>query len=136
MCIHDDLAAALETLELLGTSGQRDFLVTASTETGGYYKPPFPRDNWDTQMVEIKAFGLLAVGFDISEVIRNWKRMASQQVSIQKQLNRAEYTLNQPLGHTCADTLRDACRTILDNSQVAQLLIDARLKLTDLDAIA
>lgn len=135
MCLHDDLASALETLELLGPSGQFDFLVTASMETQGYFKPPRPGDNWDNQMVEIKAHGLLAEGADISEAIRNWKCMAKQQVRIETQLHSAEYILVQPLSHTGPITLRAACHTILDNSPVAQLLIDARTALTDLDAI-
>lgn len=136
MCIHDDLARALETLELLGPFGQAEFLMNASMETHGHFKMPRPTDNWDTQMVEIKAHGLLAEGGDVSEAIRNWKRMAKQQVNIHQQLRRAEYTLCQPLGHTGADTLRTACRTILSDSPVKTLIEAARAKLADLDAIA
>jgi hypothetical protein len=81
MCIHNDLARALEQLELLGPAGQHDFLVMAAMETGGYFKLPERANNWDSQMVEIKAHGISSIGADACEALHNWKRAAGRQAA-------------------------------------------------------
>lgn len=135
MCAHDDLARALDTLEVLGAPGQHDFLVMASLETNGYFKPPERANNWDTQMVEIKAHGIFADGSDASEAIRNWRLAAGRQVSIQRQVQRAEYVLRQPQGHNGDDVVRKACKTILTDGRVEAIRVAARITLSDLDAV-
>ena len=136
MCIHNDLARALETLELLCPSGQHDFLVAASLETHGYFKTPRRNDTWDTQMVEIKAHNIFADGADQSEAIRNWRLVAARQVKVQKQVQSAEYVLRQPPGHNGDDVIRKACETILIDGRVEAIRKAARTTLADLDAIA
>ncbi|MFT4962514.1 MAG: hypothetical protein ACI92Z_003613 [Paracoccaceae bacterium] len=136
MCIHDDLARALDTLEMLGAPGQHDFLVMAALETNGFFKLPERANNWDTQMVEIKAHGIFADGCDASEAIRNWRLAAGWQVNIQRQIQRAEYVLRQPKGHNVDDVIRKACKTILTDGRVESIRVAARITLADLDAIA
>ena len=136
MCVHDHLARALETLELLGPAGQHDFLMNAALETHGYLKTPRPTDNWDTQMVEIKAHNIYADGADLSEAIRNWRLVAGRQVCVQQQVEKAEYVLRQPPGHIGSDVIRKACTTILTDGSVEAIRRAARTTLADLDAIA
>lgn len=136
MGIHNPLARALETMELLGPSGQFDFLMNAALETHGYFKTPRKSDNWDTQMVEIKAHNIFADGADLSEAIRNWRLVARRQVSVQQQVESAEYVLRQPPGHNGDDVIRKACQTILTDGRVREIRRAARTTLADLDAIA
>jgi hypothetical protein len=136
MCIHNALAHALETLELLGPSGQHDFLMNAALETHGYFKTPRRTDNWDTQMVEIKAHNIFADGADLSEAIRNWRLASGRQAKVQRQVENAEYVLRQPPGHNGNDVIRKACQTILTDGRVAAIRKAARTTLADLDAIA
>lgn len=136
MCVHDDLSRALETLELLGPAGQHDFLMNAALATHGYLKTPRSSDNWDTQMVEIKAHNIFADGADLSEAIRNWRLVAGRQISVQQQVEKAEYVLRQPPGHIGIDVIRKACTTILTDGRVEAIRRAARATLADLDAIA
>ncbi len=136
MCVYDDLARTLETLELLGPSGQHDFLKNAALETHGYLKTPRRFDNWDTQMVEIKAHNIFADGADLSEAIRNWRLVAARQVSALQKVESAEYVLRQPPGHNGNDVVRKACQTILTEGRVEAIRKAARVTLADLDAIA
>ena len=134
MCIHNTLARALETLELLGTPGRHDFLVMAALETGGYFHMPERANNWDSQMVEIKAHGISADGADLEEAIRNWMLVAGRQARVQQRVERAENVLCQP--DTDPETLRAACQTILSDGRTFSMQQAARTTLADLDAVA
>lgn len=132
MCNHTDLRHALGELELLGTSGRHDFLEIASLETGGYFHEPERANNWDSQMVEIKAHDISADGSDLVEAIRNWMLVAGGQARILQQVERAKHLLFQP--GVDPDTLRDACNTIINDGKNPSICNAARTTLAGLDA--
>lgn len=76
MCTHDDLNQTLENLEILGTAARRELLTHAALQTGGYVKIPELENTWDTGKFEVKVHNLFAEGDDITEVIRNWMKIA------------------------------------------------------------
>jgi hypothetical protein len=131
MCIHNHLARALETLELLGARGRYDYLVGAALETGGFFHQPEPANNWDSQQVEIKAHGVFASGTDQDEAIRNWMLVAARQSRVQQRVYRAEYLLRQ--SDTDPTTLRRACLTIIADGRTQNMNNAARATLADLD---
>ena len=134
MCLHNHLARALETLELLGAPGRYDYLVMASLETDGYFHEPERANNWDSQQVEIKAHDIYASGTDLDEAIRNWMLVAGRQARVQKQVAHAEHLLRQP--DTDPDQLRRACQTIISDGRAPDMNNAARATLADLDHLA
>jgi hypothetical protein len=134
MCLHNDLTRALETLELRAASGQHDFLVMAALKTGGYFHDPDRANNWDSQMVEIKAHGIFASGADRNEAIRNWMLVAARQSRVLQQVALAEHLLCQPDCDVAPDQLRRACKTIIAEGRVQALRAAARETLANMQA--
>lgn len=53
-----------------------DFITTRAIETGGFFKPAQPGNDWDNQVVEITLHGVFGQGADLAEAARNWSRAA------------------------------------------------------------
>lgn len=136
LTLHNHLAHAVETLELLGEKGRYDFMVQAANETNGYFKPASPKLNWDSQRVEIKAHSIYAEGSETQEAIRNWQRAARAQCKNIDRLNAAEALLYQPAHNHDPDAIRAACRTIIDFGPVGATLTAARATLKQIEAAA
>ena len=132
MCIHDDLARALETLELLDLNGRIDFLVGAALETGGYYKAADLANSFDSQAVEIRAHNVSSSGPDDAAAVHYWMQAARRQVEGWTSAAEAAAAIRSP-APISNGALRAACDTILSHSLNAADRIAATAILQNLD---
>lgn len=80
MCIYTDIGHLLARLDHQTLPERIDTMTNAALETSGYYNLPRDGDTWSSQMVEIKAHGISAQGASQEEAIRNWMKVAQNQM--------------------------------------------------------
>lgn len=110
MCTQTNIEHLLIRLGSQSLPDRIDTMINAALETNGYYELPRAADTWSSQMVEIKSHGVSADGSSQEEAIRNWMKVAKNQMEAS-----AAISLLRCDDHIHGDALKAACRTVLNH---------------------